>query len=154
MPSQYVVSLGSSDRRGLAAVSTRLPVARVAASFGEQLNKAYAAGKSVPLALDGQNVFVYRRVDGSATDVDASFGVGTPAPFAAVGDVEYVTLPAGSVATTTHWGDYGKLGDAHAAVIEWCRTNGRAPEGTRWEVYGHWVDGVLPRTDVFYLLSD
>ncbi|MEO8562457.1 MAG: hypothetical protein ABI601_10305 [bacterium] len=35
-----------------------------------------------------------------------------------------------------------------------CRANGREHTGTRWEVYGHWVDDpVRLRTDVLYLLE-
>jgi hypothetical protein len=47
-----------------------------------------------------------------------------------------------------------RMGDAHAAVIAWCRANGRALTGTRWEIYGHWSDDpARVRTDVFYLLK-
>jgi effector-binding domain-containing protein len=73
-------------------------------------------------------------------------------PLVAVGDVRPVELPAGEVATTTHVGAYAGLGAAHDAVLAWCRANSRTPAGPRWEVYGHWVEGEVPRTDVYYLL--
>jgi effector-binding domain-containing protein len=77
------------------------------------------------------------------------------APFEAAGAVRYANLPAGRVATTTHWGDYGRLGEAHAAVIAWCRAHGHALAGPRWEVYGHVSpNDAQPRTDVYYLLAE
>ncbi len=55
---------------------------------------------------------------------------------------------------TTHVGDYGAMGAAHEAVIEWCRSHDRALTGTSWEVYGHWhADPAQCRTDILYLLA-
>lgn len=34
-------------------------------------------------------------------------------------------------------------GVAHAVAIA----------GPRWEVYGHWREGTVPRTDVYYLVA-
>jgi effector-binding domain-containing protein len=67
------------------------------------------------------------------------------------------TTPAGPVATTTHYGPYGQLHEAHDAVLSWCRTNGYTRAGPSWEVYGHWKDEwnsdpAKIRTDIFYLL--
>ncbi|HEX8943744.1 MAG TPA: hypothetical protein VF785_11460, partial [Gemmatimonadaceae bacterium] len=58
-----------------------------------------------------------------------------------------------NVATTTHWGDFSALGDAHAALVGWCRARGLSLAGPRWEVYGHWRERAIPRTDVYYLLA-
>jgi len=150
----YQVSIQRSAPRTIAAVQARLPVQRVKAVFRDYLDQVYAAGRAGSVKLDGQNVFVYRSVPDQAESADVSFGVGTLAPFNGAGAVEPVDLPTGDVATTTHWGDYSRLGDAHHAVIEWCRTNGRRPTGIRWEVYGHWTDDPAKlRTDVYYLLA-
>ena len=57
-------------------------------------------------------------------------------------------------AMTTHHGDYRGLGDANAAILAWCRAQGRVRAGPSWEVYGHWqVDPAQLRTDVYYLLQ-
>jgi hypothetical protein len=32
------------------------------------------------------------------------------------------------------------LAAGHEAVVAWCRANGHALTGTRWEVYDHWRD--------------
>ena len=62
--------------------------------------------------------------------------------------------PAGTVATTAHFGPYNRLGEAHEAIHKWCKENGRTPVRPCWEVYGHWDDDPAKlRTDVFYLLQ-
>jgi effector-binding domain-containing protein len=150
----YHVSLERGLPRTIAAVRARLPVRQVKAVFRDYLDQVYAAGRAGVVKLDGQNVFVYQRVADQADSADVAFGVGASAPFAAVGKVQPVELPIGNVATTTHWGDYARLGAAHDAVIDWCRTNGHQLSGTRWEVYGHWTDDPAKlRTDVYYLLA-
>jgi hypothetical protein len=148
------VSLQRAPIRGIAAVRARLPMRRVPATFAQYLDQVYAAGRAGAVALDGQNIFVYR--GGGAPDdlVDVEFGVGTAAPFAQSGAVSYSALPTGDVATATHWGDYARLGETHSAVLAWCREQGREITGTRWEVYGHWSDDpATRRTDVFYQLT-
>ena len=149
----HVVSVQVAAPRAFAAVRARLPIARVPTSFANYLNQVYAAARDGSIQLDGQNIFVYR--DGGAGDeVDVDFGVGVTQPFASAGSVTYSQLPTGEVATTTHWGNYTGLGDAHAAVKAWCRANKREHTGTRWEVYGHWTDDPSQlRTDIFYLLT-
>jgi effector-binding domain-containing protein len=70
------------------------------------------------------------------------------------GRVVASSLPAGRVATTTHRGGYGGLGDAHRAVVEWCHSRGQSLSGTRWEVYGpHSPDPAQVWTRICWLLS-
>jgi effector-binding domain-containing protein len=154
MSQAYTVSLRTATSRTIAAVHARLPVGAVPATFRRYLDQVYAAARAGSVHLDGQNIFVYRDAPDRPAEADVAFGVGVTAPFAAVGAVEPTSLPVGEVATTTHWGNYAKLGAAHHAVIAWCREHGRRQEGTRWEVYGHWTDDEARlRTDVFYLLE-
>ena len=155
MPASDVheVTLRQASPRGMATVRARVPASEVGARFRTYLDRVYAAGRSGALRLDGQNIFVYRDVQGAHDELDVEFGVGVTAPFAAVGDVVYSVTSAGTVATTTHWGDYGALGDAHAALVAWCRSRDIALAGPRWEVYGHWREGAVPRTDIYYLVA-
>ncbi|MDB4915310.1 MAG: transcription activator effector binding protein [Gemmatimonadetes bacterium] len=154
LPNDYSVSLQIAAHRIIAAVRARLPVTAVPSAFGSYLDQVYAIARAGLVALDGQNVFVYRDVPDQPTVADVAFGVGVTAPFVAVGSVQPTALPVGEVATTTHWGSYGRLGAAHQAVIEWCHAHGRQRVGPRWEVYGHWTeDEARLRTDVFYLLE-
>ena len=145
--SEYTVTKIQAQPRTLAAVRARIPLGQVSAHIREMLGKVYAAG----LQLDGQNVAVYRPSGDKMLDVE--FGVGLKGPFAPNGDVVRVETPSGMVATTTHVGDYGKMGQAHDAVKQWCKQQGLALAGPSWEVYGHMIKGVPPRTDVYWLLE-
>jgi hypothetical protein len=149
----YDVTVEQASPRGMATVRARIPAAQVGARFRTYLDQVYAAGRAGTLQLDGQNIFVYRDVDGAPDQLDVEFGVGSAAPFRAVGNVVSGVTPSGEVATTTHWGDYGALGNAHAALVGWCRTHDLPLAGPRWEVYGHWREGVIPRTDIYYLVA-
>ena len=151
-PDGHVVSVHVAAPRSFAAVRARLPIGRVPTSFATYLNQVYAAARGGGIPLDGQNIFVYRRAEGDEVDVD--FGVGVTERFTSTGTVTCAELPTGEVATTTHWGNYTGLGDAHGAVIAWCRAHKREITGTRWEIYGHWTDDPSQlRTDIFYLLG-
>ena len=150
----YTVSTQMTVPRTIAAVHARVPIGAVSTTFRRYLDQVYTAARSGAVHLDGQNVFVYRVVADRPTELDVAFGVGVTTPFTSVGAVEPTSLPDGEVATTTHWGNYAELGAAHAAVEEWCRTNGRRRAGPSWEVYGHWTDDETRlRTDVFHLLE-
>jgi effector-binding domain-containing protein len=148
-----LVRVELAPARAIAAVMARLPMSEVPRRFAEYLDQVYAAARGGAIQLDGQNIFVYRGGAGSDGASDVEFGVGVTTPFASAGPVRYSTLPAGEVAATTHWGEYGGLGAAHDAVIAWCQAHGRELAGPRWEVYGHWSDDpARRRTDVYYLL--
>jgi len=136
----------------MAAVRTRLRIANVPREFTRHLDQVYAAARAGDVTLDGQNIFVYHGMTGDDTDVD--FGVGTRASFAPTGNVQEALTPSGRAATTTHWGSYSGLRDAHVAVKQWCRANGEKLAGPHWEVYGHWTDDPTKlRTDVYWLLD-
>lgn len=148
-----VVSLQVATPRTIAAVHARLPSAAIPASFREYLDQVYSAAREGVVELDGQNVFLYHATSERGI-VDAAFGVGIRAPFTATGVVVPTPLPVGETATTTHVGSYGTLRNAHTAIAEWCRANGRRQAGVSWEIYGHWTDDEAQlRTDVFYLLE-
>jgi hypothetical protein len=149
----YDVTLQQASPRGIAAVHARVPASRVATHFRTYLDQVYAAGRGGSLQLDGQNIFVYRDVDGTPDHLDVEFGVGVAAPFSPTGSVVYSVTPSGGAVTTTHWGDYSALGDAHTAVVNWCRSHDLPLAGPRWEVYGHWREGAIPRTDIYYLVA-
>ena len=138
--------------RAVAGVRAQVPRGRVAQEFKRHLDQVYAAARTGAVQLDWQNIFVYRAATENELTVD--FCVGVKAPFAAVGLVEPLQTPHGVAAMTTHVGDYGRMGDANAAIIEWCRANNRLRAGPSWEVYGHWhADPAQLRTDVYYLLQ-
>jgi hypothetical protein len=101
------------------------------------------AGRHVALYLDGQ--------------INLEVGVELDSPFAGYGEVVASATPSGLVATTTHYGPYGQLHEAHEAIHRWCGNNGYTLAGPNWEIYGHWLDewNSDPSkicTDVYYLL--
>ena len=105
-------------------------------------------------ARGGRHVAVYW--DGS---IRLEVGVELDGPFVEQGEVVRSATPAGTVASTTHFGPYGGLGEAHDAVRRWCAANNHDLAGPNWEIYGHWqpewnANPSLIRTDVYYLLAD
>jgi effector-binding domain-containing protein len=81
-------------------------------------------------------------------------GVELLVPCPLTGRVVASALPAGPVAMTTHYGPYAGLAEAHQAVHDWSRAQGRRLSSTRWEVYGpHSDDPAKVWTEVYYLLA-
>lgn len=122
----------------------------VPAACGEVWTFVRAAGLPRP----GRHVALYLDSQGSV-----EVGAEVSEPFAGNERVHCPQLPAGRVATTVHFGPYGKLGSAHAAIREWCAANGQRCSGICWEIYGHWEeswndDPSKIRTDVFHLLAE
>ena len=151
-PTQYEVREVIVPARPVAGVRARVAFGRVGAEFKPYLDQVYAAARAGAVALDGQNIFIYRDMTGGQLTVDLCVGV--TAPFSAVGAVMPLETPSGPAAMTTHVGAYNGLPDANAALREWCRAHGRAIAGPSWEVYGHWdSDPAKLRTDVYYLLK-
>ena len=102
----------------------------------------------------GRNVAIYW--DGA---IRLEVGVELLGPFKEAGDVVRSATPGGAVASVAHFGPYGGLGVAHAAILDWCKRRGHGLRGPSWEVYGHWrdswnTDPSQIRTDVFYQVSD
>ena len=148
----YEVREVSVAPRPVAGVRALVRRGRVGQEFGRYLDQVYVAGRSGAIALDGQNIFIYRAATDDVITVD--FCVGVTAHFDPIGAVLPLETPSGVVAMTTHHGDYGRLGDANAAILAWCRANNRRPAGPSWEVYGHWhADPAQLRTEVYYLLQ-
>lgn len=148
----YEVHEVTAAARAVAGVRAQVARGRVAQEFGRHLDQVYAAARAGAVQLDGQNIFIYRAATADTLTVD--FCVGTTAPFTAVGAVEPLETPHGPAAMTTHVGDYGRLGEANAAILAWCRANNRSLAGPSWEVYGHWnADPAQLRTEVYYLLQ-
>jgi GyrI-like small molecule binding domain len=69
--------------------------------------------------------------------VDVSARTVEPTPTAVVAAATtWATLPGGLVATATHTGPIGKIGDTHQAVCDWSQANGYRLAGPHWEIYG------------------
>ena len=151
-PTTYEIVEVTVAARLVAGVRAPVALGRVGQEFGPHLDQVYAAGRAGVVALDGQNIFIYRELIGDVLTVD--FCVGASAPFVAHGAVAPYHTPNGMAAMTTHVGAYAGLGAANAAIHAWCQANHRRRAGPSWEVYGHWhADPAELRTDVYYLLQ-
>ena len=123
----------------------------VPAACGEVWSFIRSAGLEKP----GRHVALHLGDGQGTVEVGAEIGEN----FAGNDRVRCSQLPAGRVATTVHLGPYPRLGEAHAAIREWCAQHGQRLAGVSWEIYGHWQeswnsDPAKIRTDVFYLLDD
>jgi effector-binding domain-containing protein len=121
----------------------------VPAACGEVWSFARSAGLQRP----GRHLALYLDAQGNV-----EVGAELREPFVGNDRIHCSKLPAGRVATTVHFGPYGLLSKAHAAIREWCAEHGLPISGVSWEIYGHWeeiwnTDPSKIRTDVFYLLE-
>jgi effector-binding domain-containing protein len=152
VPMAYEIRVEPVESRPIASVRRRATIPQlstvVPSACGEVWNFIRAAGIEHP----GRNLAIYR--DGGEGQLDVEIGVEVADSFTGDGTVSCSATPAGTVATTAHFGPYDSLGEAHKAVVEWCRDHHRDPTGMNWEIYGHWEDDPEKlRTDVFYLLE-
>jgi effector-binding domain-containing protein len=153
MRMDYVVRLERLGSRPLAVVRRRAAPHELSKVVPDACGVVWNALRSQQVAGAGRHVAVY--LDGQ---INVEVGAEVDGPFAGHGEVVGSATPAGLVATTTHYGPYGRLGEAHGVVRRWCADHGHALAGPSWEVYGHWQDEwnrdpSRIQTDVFYLLA-
>jgi GyrI-like small molecule binding domain len=149
---KYDIRLEQLDTRPLAVVRRRASSQELSKVVPDACGTVWGVVRSQQVTGAGRHVAVY--LDDR---INLEVGVELDAPFAGCGEVFSSATPAGPVATTTHFGPYGRLHEAHAAIRLWCGKNGHALAGPNWEVYGHWMDewNSDPSkicTDVYYLL--
>jgi effector-binding domain-containing protein len=149
----YDVRLEQLGGQPLAVVRRRASASELAKVVPDCCGLVWSLLRAQNVAGAGRHVALYW--DGA---INLEVGVEMQAPFAGHGDVVASATPAGTVATTTHFGPYGGLHGAHQAIHQWCAQHGHALAGPNWEIYGHWVnewktDPSKIRTDVFYLLK-
>ena len=149
----YTVRLEQNPGQPLAVVRRRATQQQISKVVPDACGVVWKVVRAQQVPGAGRHVAVY--LDG---EINLEVGVELEAPFAGHGDVVGSATPAGSVATTTHFGSYGQLYGAHAAIRQWCQSNGYTLAGPNWEIYGHWIDEWNSdpskiRTDIFYLLD-
>jgi effector-binding domain-containing protein len=145
----YAVSLVDVVEQPIAAARQRTTFAKVSMEIRDLLSIAWGFLKqNRGLRDEGHNVAIYWE-DTPQGSIEC--GVQVVRRFEASGDIVCTATPGGRVATTAHYGDYGKLGAAHDTVREWCKRNGHRIAMPFWEVYGDWhEDPAKVRTDVYY----
>ena len=148
----YDVQITDAKAIHTAVIRDRVPAKDlskfVPAACGEVWSFIRAAGLPRP----GRHTALY------LADGFVEVGAEVSTPFTGNDRVRCSQLPAGRVATTTHFGPYQRLGEAHAAIRQWCDQHGHRRSNVCWEIYGHWDaswnnDPSKIRTDVFHLLD-
>jgi len=149
----YNIRLEQIGSRPLAVVRRRARSQELSKIVPDACGTVWSVVRAQQIPGAGRHVAVY--LD---SQINLEVGVELEAPFAGYGEVIGSATPAGTVATTTHFGAYGLLHVAHDAIRRWCRNNGYALTGPKWEIYGHWKDEwnsdpAKITTDIFYLLD-
>jgi effector-binding domain-containing protein len=149
---EYDIRLEQLDSRPLAVVRRQACLKELPYVVPEACGTVWGIVRAQRFTGAGRNVAVY--LD---DQINLEVGVEIAAPFAGCGELVGSATPAGLVATTTHYGPYARLHEAHNAIQTWCRNNRHMLAGPNWEIYGHWKDEwnsdpAKIRTDVFYLL--
>jgi effector-binding domain-containing protein len=152
----YTVRVERVVGRPIAVVRRRVAPRELSKVVPEGCGLVWKAVKAAQVKDAGRHVAVYR--DGGDGLVNVEVGVEVGDAFPGRDEVVGSVIPAGETATVTHFGPYGRLGDAHQAIRQWCAAEGRTLAGVNWEVYGHWLDEwnndpSKIRTDIFYLLK-
>ena len=131
----YVIRLEQHTARPLAVVRRRARSQDLATVVPQACGTVWSVVRAQQVSGAGRHVAVYWD-----DQINLEVGVELDAPFPGSGEVVGSATPAGPVATTTHYGPYGQLGDAHEAIRRWCGTNRHTLAGPNWEIYSHWKD--------------
>lgn len=151
---RYQVEITHSKPVLTAVIRSRVPAKELARFVPAACGEVWSFIRSAGLPRPGRHLAVYLDAQGSI-----EVGAEISEPFAGNDRIHCSQLPAGPVATTVHFGPYGHLSNAHAAIRDWCAANGYACSGVFWEIYGHWEeswnnDPSRIRTDVFHQLQN
>src|SRR5690349_21836163 len=124
---RYQITLTNAEARPTAVVRGRVEAKElskfVPAACGEVWAFIRAAGR--PQA--GRHVALY--LGGGSVEVGAEVSQ----TFVGNDRVHCSQLPAGRVATTTHFGPYARLSEAHTEIRQWCAQHGHRLAGISWE---------------------
>jgi effector-binding domain-containing protein len=150
---RYQIGLTESKPVTIAVIRSRVPAKELPRFVPAACGEVWEFFRSAGLPRPGRHLALY--LDDGFVEVGAEISE----PFNGNERILCSQLPGGSVATTVHFGPYPHLGDAHAAIREWCAMHGHRGSGISWEIYGHWeqswnADSSKIRTDVFHLLHD
>ncbi|MBY0526572.1 MAG: GyrI-like domain-containing protein [Gemmataceae bacterium] len=149
---KYEVRLQQLGSRPLAVVRRRAAPHELSKVVPDACGTVWGVVRGHPIPGAGRHVAVY--LD---DQINLEVGVELEAPFAGSGEVVGSATPGGLVATTTHFGPYGLLNQAHEAIRVWCKNHGQPLAGPNWEIYGHWqdewnLDPAKISTEIYYLL--
>ena len=149
---KYDVRLERSNGTPIAVVRIRASRQELSHVVPAACGKVWQAVQQQRIHGAGRHVAIY--LD---EEINLEVGVELKTPFPEYDEVVASSIPVGPVATTTHYGPYGQLLEAHNAIHVCCQNSGWELAGPNWEIYGHWQDEwnsepTKIRTDLYYLL--
>jgi effector-binding domain-containing protein len=149
----YQVTVIAAESILTAVIRDRVPVEELSKFVPGACGEVWKFVRAANLPRPGRHTSLY------LADGWVEVGAEVSEPFTGNDRVIFSQLPGGRVATTTHFGPYQRLGDAHAAIRQWCEEQGLKRSGICWEIYGHWdeawnTDASKIRTDLFHLLEE
>jgi effector-binding domain-containing protein len=150
---RYEIKLTRTEAILTAVIRSRVPPKELSKFVPAACGEVWSFIRSAGLPRPGRHVALY--LDTGLVEVGAEVSE----RFAGNDRVHCSQLPAGRVVTTTHFGPYARLGDAHSEIRQWCADHGHQRSDICWEIYGHWeeswnTDSSKIRTDVFHLLEN
>src|SRR5262245_16584910 len=134
MSTNHEVRIEHVASRPLAVVRRRARQQDLPKVVPEACGLVWNAIRSLKLAGAGRHIAIYWDCE-----INLEVGVELDAPFTGHGEVIPSATPAGAAVTTTHFGPYNRLHEAHRAIRDWCTARGVSPAGPNWEIYGHWL---------------
>src|SRR5213592_270102 len=111
---RYQIELTHSNPIPTAVVRSRVPAKELAQFVPAACGEVWSFIRSAELRRPGRHLALY--LDDGFVEVGAEVSE----PFTGNERIQCSQLPAGAVATAVHFGPYGRLEDAHAAIREWC----------------------------------
>jgi effector-binding domain-containing protein len=149
----YGIKLTNAEAVLTAVIRSRVQPKELSKFVPAACGEVWAFIRSASLSRPGRHVALY--LDAGFVEVGAEISEW----FAGNDRVQCSQLPAGRVATKTHFGPYSRLGEAHSEIRQWCSEHGHRLSPICWEIYGHWdeswnADPSKIRTDLFHLLAE
>jgi effector-binding domain-containing protein len=150
----YQVRVERARSLPLAVVRLRARKQELPKVVPEACGTVWRVIRAQQVAGAGRNVAVYLDCE-----INLEVGVELETPFGGFDEVVDSATPSGLVATTTHFGPYQLLHNAHEAIRQCCAEHGHTMAGPSWEIYGHWKnewnsDPSKIVTDIYYLLLE
>src|SRR3974390_303394 len=102
-----------------AVIRSRVPAGELSKFVPAACGEVWSFIRSAGLPRPGRHVALY--LDGQGTVEGGAEG---SAPFEGNDRGQCSKLPAGRLVTTTHFGPYAGLGEAHSAIRSWCAKHG------------------------------
>src|SRR5947208_16126836 len=132
---RYQIELTHSKPIHTAVIRSCVPAKDLAQFVPAACGEVWSFIRSAGLPRPGRHLALYLDAQGSV-----EVGAEVSEPFAGNDRIHCSQLPAGSTVTTAHFGPYGRLSDAHAAIREWCVRHGQRCSGVSLEVDGTLVE--------------